>query len=204
MVKCPHTACTSTSTTGDQLVMMAASAWWHGDLRHCCSHTEDGVITASTAFHFHSVTQPGEDLGIKSQASLHGDRNVVTEQIYLHGSALWLVRGAQVVPSTGSHWLGGSRDWDQWRCWAGISSEKYESQAAAPSWAGAAPGAEWPGPGPLRASPPMWSHYWNTIPSTMQTGLKCNKYTLYRRHDFSSGLFMSKQIRFTCVHKFTF
>ena len=59
------------------------------------------------------------------------------------------------------------------------------------------PLAPWPGPGPLRASPPMWSHYWNTIPSTMQTGLKCNKYTLYRRHDFSSGLFMSIQIRFT-------
>ena len=47
MVKCPHTATTSTSTTGDQLVMMAASAWWHGDLRHCCSHTEGGVITYS-------------------------------------------------------------------------------------------------------------------------------------------------------------
>ena len=39
MVKCPHTACTSTSTTGDQVVMMAASAWWHRDQRHCCSYT---------------------------------------------------------------------------------------------------------------------------------------------------------------------
>ena len=162
-----------------------------------------GVITASTAFHFHSVTQPGEDLGIKSQASLHGDRNVVTEQIYLHGSALWLVRGAQVVPRTGSYWLGGSRDWTSGGAGLGfpLKSMKVRQQR----WAELEPPlAPWPGPGPLRASPPMWSHYWNTIPSTMQTGLKCNKYTLYRRHDFSSGLFMSKQIRFTCVHKFTF
>ena len=117
---------------------------------------------AMKAFHFHSVTQPGEDLGIKSQASLHGDRNVVTEQIYLHGSALWLVRGAQVVPRTGSHWLGGSRDWDQWRCWAGISSEKYESQAAALSWAGAAPGAvARPGPTARQSTyvVPLLEHY---------------------------------------------
>ena len=134
----------------------------HRDQRHCCSYTGGGVITASSAFHFHSVTQPGEDPGIKSQASLHGDRNVVTEQIYLHGSALWLVRGAQVVPRTGSHWLGGSRDWDQWRCWAGISSEKYESQAAALSWAGAAPGAvARPGPTARQSTyvVPLLEHY---------------------------------------------
>ena len=83
----------------------------------------------------------------------------------------WADLPAWFCPVIGPRGSGGPQDglllagrvtWrDQWRCWAGISSEKYESQAAL-SWAGAAPGAvARPGPTARQSTyvVPLLEHY---------------------------------------------